>query len=301
MPATHVICPDGIEYPIQECISHCRMCETLTSGACMSRPTLASVLEERPWTGKPSTTQLLTGVREIFLKITTEYSINPQDLVFALFGSAVHSRLESIDTPDALKEERLHDEFSSGCYDFFDKRTGSLWDFKTYGSFKAAKVLGIRKNKIPIGTFKNGNTKYRTFFTEDGHKDRLDLSIQLNDYRTKLESIGTKVSNMFCEIICRDGNTQVAKGRGIFKSTYIVKLNKISNRWIDKWKELKYKAIQSALSSGKLPPPCKPRERWSYYDENKKRFVNTKCARYCVVWKSCEIGRLEHGEDVDEQ
>lgn len=300
MPLKNVICPDGKECTTKQCFTKCRLEEQLVSGRCMSLPTLYSVLQERPWAGKPSTTQLLQGTRELFLKITQDYSIDPQQQVFAMYGTAIHSKLEGMEVPDSLKEERLHDEYSSGAFDYFDKKTNSLWDFKTYGSFKAAKIIGIGQRKIPIGTFKNGNTKYKTLFTEDGHKDRLDLSIQLNDYRTKLEAIGEKVENLFCEMLVRDGNTQVARNRGVFRNTYIVKINKISNWWIEKWKKIKYKNVMEALESGIMPEPCKPRERWCYYDSRKERIVNNKCRMYCQVWRSCDIGRLEHEEEIDD-
>ena len=301
MSATHVLCPNGKTNTIKQCLEQCPYSKEHPSGRCMSLPTLTSVLQERPWSGTPSTTQLLRGTREAFLAITQPYTIDPQQAVFAMYGTSVHAKLETVEVPDALKEERLYDEYSSGAFDYYDKATNSLWDFKTYGSFKASKILGINKSRIPIGKFKNGNTKFKTFFTEDGHKDRFELSVQLNDYRTKLERIGYKVANMFCEILCRDGNTMVAKNRGIFKNTYIVRLNKISDRWIEKWKRVKSQALQKALETGLLPPPCKPRERWTYFDERKGRLVNNKCAKYCNVWKYCDIGRLEHEEDLEDE
>lgn len=300
MPGTTIICPDGKSCEITQCLSECRIKNTLVSGRCMSLPSLISVTKERPWTGVPSTTMLLNGVRETFLKITKDYPIDPQNQVFAVYGTAVHSQLEGMEVPDALKEERLFDDYSSGAYDYLDTKTNSLWDFKTYGSFKAAKVLGIRKNRIPVGTFKNGNTKYKTFYTEDGHKDRLDLSIQLNDYRTKLQLHGTPVDNMYCEMLCRDGNTQVAKNRGLFKSTYIVQLNKISDKWLERWKRIKHTALMSAIMANEIPAPCRPRERWAYFSDKDNRWINNKCQKYCQPWMHCNIGRAEHDTESEE-
>lgn len=40
---------------------------------------------------KPSITELLTGTQEQYLKKVTDYAINPQDQLYALHGTAIHT------------------------------------------------------------------------------------------------------------------------------------------------------------------------------------------------------------------
>ncbi len=60
----------------------------------MSLQTLRNISDQRKWTGKPSTTQLLKGTREVYLELTQQYHISPKDSVFMLFGTEVHGGLE---------------------------------------------------------------------------------------------------------------------------------------------------------------------------------------------------------------
>jgi hypothetical protein len=258
------------------------------------------ISKDRPWTGKPSTTQLLNGTRELYLKIKKEFAVDPQQMVFAIFGTAVHAQLEGIDVPDALREERLHDEYSSGAFDYFDTKTNSLWDFKTYGSFKAAKAIGVTSTKIAVGTYGNGRTKYKTIFSSGESHDRLDLAIQLNDYASKLRDAGYTVDNLFCEILVRDANTVSARSRGLYKNTYVVKINPLSKIWLDKYKKIKYNRLMKALETDILPPPCSPKECWAYYNNREGRIVYNKCQKYCNVWQYCDRGISEHDLTDDE-
>ena len=274
MPYTRYICPDGQEVKIEECLKACRLEGQVNpdtnelycpAGRCLSLRTLRAIADQREWTGTPSTTQLLNGTREAYLKITQDYSINPRESLFMLHGTMVHDYLEKYTGNGEISEERLSDGVSSGAFDFYSPENGgTLYDLKTYGSFKTAKVLGLQEVKIPTGAlFKNGNPKYRKVFVVGGRKDRLDLAIQLNDYRTKIESeLKLPVSNMVCEIIVRDGNTYMATQRGVTEPGYLVPINRISDNWVKAYMNRKASDLKKALETNTLPPPCRPRERW---------------------------------------
>lgn len=295
MPLTHFICPDGNKCVVKECLTKCRLCGIINPetgepwvpcGRCLSRRALLAVAAERRWTGKPSTTQLLNGTLEEYLKITKPYAINPMQSVFAIHGTNVHNGLEENTKGEALTEERLDDGVSTGAFDYFDEEAvpekdhGYLYDDKTYGSYKAAKVLGVVKHKRKIGTYKNGKDKFATTYSYGGVKSsgRLDLAIQLNDYRIKLKKCLNKTADkMICEMLVRDGNTYIAESRGIFEPAYLVEINKISDHWISKYMKAKADNLIKAIDTGQFPKQCSYRERWG----------GMKCERFCNVKDHC--------------
>ena len=295
MPLTHYRCPDGRECPVNECLKHCRLEGKMNPttgmlyvpcGRCLSRRALLAIAAERRWTGRPSTTQLLNGTLEEYLKLTEPYTIDPMQSVFALHGTAVHEALEENTEGNAMTEKRLDDGVSTGAFDYFDEEatdeenTGYLYDDKTYGSYKAAKVLGAVKHKEQIGLYKNGKPKYRTYFTYDGvhGSGRLDLAIQLNDYRMKLKKcLGKTAKKMICEMIVRDGNTYMAESRGVMQPAYLVEVNKISDHWVSKYMKAKADNLVHAMETGLLPKQCSYRERWG----------GMKCERFCNVKDKC--------------
>ena len=86
MPATSFICPDGREIPIIACLNNCPNKER-----CMFLPTIRAIaVSSDRKLNKPSVTELISGTREIYLKRTTEYAIDPFSTLLALHGQAVH-------------------------------------------------------------------------------------------------------------------------------------------------------------------------------------------------------------------
>jgi len=77
MPLKYALCPDGITIEVEQCLKQCRR----AGGRCLTLPTLHTVLRDRPWTGIPSTTQLLNGTRMEYLKIVSEYAVDPMENV----------------------------------------------------------------------------------------------------------------------------------------------------------------------------------------------------------------------------
>jgi hypothetical protein len=295
MPAVEFICEDKGKCPIQDCITKgCRIPFAFDAGRCLSLATLRAISEQREWTGIPSTTMLIGGTREAYLKITQEFAIDPQDMIWAIHGTKVHALLEGFSEEDDICEERIFDEYSSGSPDRYERKTGYEYDYKSYGSFKTAKVLGLKKERVPvIGSdgkqekWGNGKLKYfdRWYI---GHKSRFDLALQMNDYRLKIERIkGLPVNGMFAEILTRDAGTYMAKSRGIEKNAQLVKINKISDFWVETYMRAKANNLKKALETDTLPPPCNYRETWG----------GIKCERFCQVWQFCDIGREKHKDD----
>lgn len=283
MPAKHFLCPDGEEIEIKKCLTEgCRIGQSLPAGRCLSVRTLRLIADQRPWTGIPSTTQLLKGTREAYLEITTDYAINPQDAIFRIIGTKAHGALDKYTGYGELAEERLQDEFSTGQFDLYDN--GVLSDTKTSGSYKVMKALGYYQVNVPTGEVyktgeKKGQPKTRKEWAEGGLKDRLDWAVQLNDYRMKLEALGFPVSQMAIEALCRDGGTYIAHNRGITFNGTLIPINRISDHWVRKYMAAKANALQRALEAGEAPPMCRPRETWG----------GRKCEKYCSVKGACGV------------
>lgn len=285
---TKYLCPDGKAYPIEKCLEKCRMKER-----CLSHRTLLAISKQREWTGKPSATQLLSGTREEFLKIKKEYTIDPQSAIFAIFGTGCHAFLEQfMENDKMIAEERLADPTGTytGQFDCYDGKRQILYDVKTYGSYKTMKSLGLTKRKEVIADrkgkplkYKNGKLKYKTWF-EKGVRHLHDVAIQLNAYRIMVEHAGYPVKEMIVEVFTRDAGTYSARDRGIFTNMQLIKINKISDHWIQKYMLTKAKRLIEAIENDKLPPPCRNVETWE----------GRKCKDYCAVWRFCGKGRTLH-------
>ena len=282
MPATHYICPNGATIPIAECLKQCT-----NSQRCMFLPTLKAVADslERNL-DKPSVTELLSGTREIYLKKTTNYAIDPQKQLYALHGSAVHTINENHIDGNMLSEERFFDEITSGKLDLYGQIVNDdiavLGDIKITNSYKLMKALGIYKEDVPTGEIyktgtKQGQPKTRKQFRYDGVRNFMDWALQINYYRILLEKHGLKVNTMLIQALCRDVNTRIAAERGITKPVYLISINKISDKWINRYMRYKAKALQQAFETNTLPLPCRPKETWN----------GRKCLEYCVVADNC--------------
>src|SRR3990172_10060505 len=100
-------CPDNKKIETIECLKegNCRM-----ENRCASRSYLQLASKDRIWTGKPSTTQLISGTLQAFLKLTKEYSISPDSRAFMITGTKGHSALENSGDEFSILEERFDGE-----------------------------------------------------------------------------------------------------------------------------------------------------------------------------------------------
>lgn len=291
MAATMFQCPDGQEVSMDWCLNvECRM-----GRRCLSKRTLRMIAQQREWTGEPSTTQLLKGTREAFLELTQEYSLTPDAELFRVLGSKAHAYLEGF-TDNELTEERLHDEIGSGQFDFYDPEDQSLYDTKTWGSFKVARALGYRSESVDVPTgeyYKTGDkkgqpkTKKVTNIVQ-GEPDMKETEIQLNHYRMMLETAGFPVKQMYVEAIIRDGRTYTAKNRGIEKNGELIPVRFLPDAEVKQYLQTKRDALLRALATGEMPPACTDEECWD----------GRKCNGYCRVAQFCDASGeiMEEGE-----
>ena len=292
MPATRFICPNGGRILIAECLKGCPEQER-----CMFLPTLRAISKTLNRNLKePSVTELISGVRETYLKKVTDYAVDPQGLLYALQGQAIHSLNEHCTEGDILSEVRLKDHITSGQFDLYgkimDEAEGVLGDLKVTSSYKLMKALGIYKVSVPTREvyktgLRKGQPKYRNELRDDGVKHVFEWALQLNYYRMLLEKVGFEVKRIYIQAVCRDNNLRIASERGIQQTVYILPIKRISDRWLKCYFGHKAKLLAKAMQRRKLPPVCSARERWN----------DRKCLAYCDAGEHCPYGQQRRVEN----
>ena len=118
----------------------------LTNSMGLPAPFVSAAESDHRYTpGRYSVTALLKGAREAVLQRRHDDEIEQDvaDMVWAVFGSAVHSILEqSQETDTQLKENYLVVDMPggyqlSGIFDLYDDATGTVTDYKTASVWKA--------------------------------------------------------------------------------------------------------------------------------------------------------------------
>lgn len=294
MPVTKFQCPTGNTVPIEKCLAACP-----NQQRCMFLPTLRAIAKSVDRKiSEPTVTELLCGIRETYLKKTTDYAVDPMQQLYAIHGSAVHTINEGHTEGNMLSEERLANNVTSGKFDLYgqiiDYSDKTLGDYKITSSYKLMKALGYYKVDVLTGEvyktgLKKGQPKTRKEWRTDGVRHILDWAIQLNYYRILLEQRGFTVDRMEIQAMCRDYSLKVASERNITKPVYIIHINKISDYWVKLYMETKAKRLKDALEKGYLPKLCSTKERWQ----------DRKCRDYCAVAENCPYGRMiKHSKDM---
>ncbi len=294
---TRFICPDGAEIEIRECIAKCRL-----GARCLTKQTLFKLSEVRPWKGIPSVTQLLKGTYQAFLEITEDYAEDPNSMAFKLLGITVHAGLDT-SVSGTLSEDDMGRLISkdgiSGLPDLYEEEDGKriLTDYKTSGSYKITKALGIAytlqdsqtevyKQKTvvtdPITKEKitrlKGEPKLLKVWKEDLSKqDCKDWVLQLNYYRLMMEEAGFPIDMLRVQSIIRDGGLQVATTRGLDKLMYLIPIPILSNDEINDYFIPKKNDLLAALVANNWSTQCTDEETWE----------GRKCGNYCPVSKQC--------------
>lgn len=295
MPARWFICPDTKEIEIRECLnSGCRM-----KDRCAPLPYLHMVSAERVWRGIPSVTMLIGGTILAFLKLTTDYAIDPDSRAFAIHGTKAHEKLAeqpSVGTTEVRLTSELYG--ITGAYDLLTDESGlvELDDWKTWGSFRVAKALGYGVEEVETDVlYKSGprkdtpRMKKRPFF-DPNLRDIIDVELQLNMYRIMVEEEGERVDKLKVFCMVRDGGTWMARSRGIIRNTYYIDIPKLRDDVVLRYFRRKRDALLQALEKGSWDSVCTSQEHWE----------GIRCARYCEVAQHCPLGRylMEDKEDV---
>ena len=280
MPAIGFICPDGDCHRFEECFAGCPIYYDFPAGRCMALRNLRMIAEQRPWTGKPSCTQLLKGTREAFLEITKDYYFDPQDAIFRIIGTKAHAELDKFTGDNEIGEIRLEIKGITGAFDYYE--SGKLYDSKTYGSYKVMQCLGLKTKEQETGeAYKSGARKgqpKKKKIIVQGEPELTEQELQMNLYRMMLEDAGFPVKGLFLDVNVRDGNTVPARQRGIMKNAYLIPIPKLPDDQVLAYFLPKRNALLTALETGEMPPECSLEERWE----------GRKCERYCHVAEFCQ-------------
>lgn len=303
MPLTHFYCPDDGRITVKQCLSKggCRM-----AARCATVPFLRKISFDRKFTGiSPSAAG--NGPRYIWLKATTDYCTSPNERVFAVLGTTVHNRLgDKGIIVDVLSEESLSDEQMKGIADILEDDEmidGKyiLSDYKTSGSFAVAKWLGltIKKTDEPVlddkgepiryksgkrkGEVKTKQKKEMVYVNPEAGKR--PVTLQLNRYRIFYERAGFPVSKLQVMAIPRDGNTFIAKNRGIDKNMYIIPITRMPDHEVLDYYEKLQHEVNMAFEE-EYARLCEPWEHWS----------GNRCNGYCEVAEECQDICLEFKE-----
>ncbi len=247
MPLKYFIAPNGKKLLVSECIEKSLLIDNYPTSY------LRLCAQERKWTGKPSTTQLIKGTREAYLSLLTDYAIDPAKQAFRIHGHIAHQKLEHNISEKDYSEFKCDDNEITGILDLLEKNNGVwyLTDYKTWGSFRVAKAFGMEKKKRPMLDEKGNQIVYKKsgkwgekgdprmenyFDINPDIADTFDVELQLNRYRIIAEKLlNIKIEKMFAFVIVRDGNTITAKNRGIDKHTYNISIKFLDNDYINRY------------------------------------------------------------------
>ena len=304
MPAKWFQCPDAERIEIDRCLKPggCRM-----PRRCATIPYLRLVGFDRKWQGvSPSSAG--NGPRVLYLKATTDYTIDPDSRVWASIGTGTHGKLSIHQyTSNVLSEEKLSDDDMTGIADVLQADENKqgwyiLDDYKTWGSYKLMKALGISvekeeetvldDNEKPV-ILKSGpnkgqpKTKTNTrIIKEPALADLRVEELQLNRYRIFFEEKGFPISRMEIQAIPRDGGTWIAKSRGIDRNLYMIGIRRMENKAVIQFYKTLSDQVNEAFKTGYIRL-CNLWEAW----EGRRR-----CESHCEVSEACKAMSKKKGE-----
>tara|TARA_A100001515_G_scaffold56428_1_gene44440 strand:+ start:1878 stop:2783 length:906 start_codon:yes stop_codon:yes gene_type:complete len=254
----------------------------------MYPPALIEMMKVRENDRKPSVTELLNGTCQAYLERTRDFYIDPQQQAFSLLGTLHHHRLEDNASGDMMPELELELWGITGIVDLYDSKTKNLVDYKSTGSYKASKVLGIDFYLAddPSGEVykragkwgkKGEPKKVRRYWKNPEKADLGDWTWQINMYRLMLQSQGKKVHNMYVQMIVRDGGVAASRDRGIDRNIYLIEVPFIHDDHLKEKFTKKRDLLLEALESREIPDKCSDSETWG----------GKKCESFCPVREHC--------------
>jgi len=215
-------------------------------------------------------------------------------------GTKGHSALENSGDEFSILEERFdgEDVDITGIADILESELGKniLIDTKVSGSFKIAKALGFYVVDEDTGEIyksgkKKGQPKTRKILKRDDSKrDVRDWQLQTCKYAIEFERKGFKIDEIRIQAITRDGNTYIARSRGVFRNVYFFKIDRLPDAEVRVYFERKRIALLTALKQGYWNDICTAEENWD----------SLKCQNYCEVAEFCKYGKFLRKEREDE-
>jgi hypothetical protein len=291
---------------------------------------------KKEYKGTIGVTSLMNGARYNFFRYHYEPDVVLDEQAFKVMGTDVHAVLEEYAADKDDAEEKLRDGRVVGISDLLEKEPADGWlkafwkrangvpkkeeknfltDYKTSGSYKVAKCIGIvegpkkpalDENGEPVlykraGKWgKVGDQKMEKTYIHDLKKaDNWEYAMQLNQYRKMYEAQGITIHEMRNFFIVRDGGTQVAYGRGVMDRTYMHPVERIPDEQLDAFFQVRAERIHEMMTkaqevitekgiegiiaqaqeAGIFPEMCDNRENWD----------GRRCQAYCPFSKACAL------------
>lgn len=218
-----------------------------------------------------SVTTLLKSIREIMLlrRYSNKCVVDVSDLIWSLFGTAVHSILEKSSHSDYLMKEqkielKIGEYTLSGRYDLYNTREQSIIDYKVTSTYKVLK------------------------------QEFEDYKLQGLIYAYILKSIGYTPKYAKFVLFLRDWQSTKSKfDKNYPKSQVYVKEFKFTEKdydFIKDWLEKKFKEIEIAENTKDYDLPlCTEQERWST-----DKAPDRKCQGYCQCCEFCDYYLKKH-------
>lgn len=271
---------------------------------------------QRSWYGKPSTTQLINGARQEYLKIFYPYAENPKDSIFKIVSTRSHKKLERLTPKESYAELSMPEASEiSGIADLLEQQPSGEWwltDYKVIGAYSIKKSIGLVKKTRPMKD-ENGNpVLYKKssrwgkagdprnedyYEIDDSKKDLGTYPLQLNKYRIEIEKyFDVKISKLKIFAIPRETDKGTIARYGIEARPYYIDVPIIDNDEILDYFERKKtvflrhveayeKADEKENEEGykekalfeNMPDICNDEESWS----------GNKCNGYCPVVEAC--------------
>lgn len=289
----------------------------ITNELNLPQPFVDAVSRDYQYTPKRySVTSLLKGPREAILqrRHADEITTDAADMVWAIFGSAVHKILEEgQETATQLKENKLEVEMRngymlSGIFDLYDDATGVVTDYKTASVWKAV------------------------------YDEWEDYRKQLLIYVWMLRQLGFDAHTGEIVATLKDHSKSKAKfDRDYPQHPVVVKRWEFTDMELDDigaWLEHRFSIIEAAEHcADDLLPVCTPEERWAKpakyavkkvgnkraaklfddeteahrhadmlaekdgkpYEVEKRPGTDGKCAEYCSACEFCSYWKEHYG------
>lgn len=231
----------------------------ITNKLNLPQPFVDAVSKEYTYKDKRySVTTLLNSEREIMLKrrYNDQIESDVSDMIWAIFGTAVHSVLENSNKGEELLTEQYlsipvtlsdGDEYTlSGLCDLFDTKQGEVIDYKVTSTFKVLK---------------------KDF--EDYRMQGLMYCYMIS--KTNFNGVIYKPKKATFYPVLRDWQKSKAKFDREYPQTQVQKVTfKFTDKdfkWIEQWLKAKFEAIKAAeqLSDEELPM-CSDKDRWKNPD-----------------------------------
>ena len=271
MPLTKFLCPDNQVRLISECLEHCHRPE----GRCLALGHLTFIGQsQREFTGQSSVTQLIKPTRLAWLEIVKDYTVNPDDMAFMMYGTLHHRRLEVINKKlEGLSEQKIignisgtldrlePDELKEGYY--------KLLDYKLVGAYSVAKALGIGNKGVEVDP------------------DMFEWELQLNKYCIMVEAEPTlselfPISRLLIQATIRDSGLKQIKSLGLPCRMPLIPIRRLPKDYVEEYFLSKDYALHNALESREMPEMCAYNERWG----------GRRCKGYCSVFQYCPEGAM---------